>query len=57
MLKFEEKMRVCYKNISGKILYITNNYFTFTPFDTSALIVVYKNEWKDVTVLQVAQDP
>lgn len=51
----EEKINVSYKDMKGQIIYMTNNYFTFTPFNSKALILVYKENWKDVTVLQVAQ--
>lgn len=48
---FEEKMYVSYKDMSGQIIFIEKSYMTFTPFDSKALIVIYKEDWKHVTVL------
>jgi len=52
---FEEKMIVSYKDMIGNIVCITKHYFTFNPNNSNAILLVYKNDWKDVTVLQVAQ--
>ena len=48
---FEEKMFVSYKNMNGQVVHVGEKYLTFTPFNTSALLVVYKDQWKDVTLL------
>jgi hypothetical protein len=49
MLK--EKMFVEYKSMKGQIVFIDKSYFTFKPFNTNALLLVYKENWVDVTVL------
>jgi len=54
---FEEKMTVSYENMIGNIVCITEQYFTFQPNNSNAIILIYKENWKDVTVLQVAQTP
>ena len=48
-------MYVAYKNFEGQIMHVGDKYMTFTPFNTRALMVIYKNQWSDVTVLEVAQ--
>lgn len=54
---FNEKMHICYKDLKGQIVHVGEKYMTFTPFDSKALMVIYKNQWSNVTVLQVAQTP
>ena len=48
---FEEKMYVSYKNMSGQIMFVDNSYMTFNPFNSKALIIIYKEDWGNVTVL------
>ena len=48
---FNEKMHICYKDLKGQIVHIGEKYMTFTPFDSKALMVIYKNQWSNVTVL------
>ena len=48
---FKENMLVSYDNMNGHIVHIGNTYFTFMPLNSNALILVYKNDWKTVTVL------
>jgi hypothetical protein len=48
---FEEKMFVSYKDMNGQIMFIDKQYMTFTPFNSKALLVIYKEDWGDVTVL------
>lgn len=48
---FEEKMFVSYKNMNGQVMHVGEKYLTFTPFNSSALLVVYKDQWNDVTLL------
>lgn len=54
---FEEKMTISYNNRIGNIVCITKHYFTFQPNDSNAIILIYKENWKSVTVLQLAQTP
>jgi len=54
LLNFEEKMTVSYENMIGNIVCITEQYFTFQPNNSNAILLVYKNDWSGVTVLQVA---
>jgi len=49
--KFKEKMFVSYKDMIGTIVCITEQYFTFNPKDSNAVLLVYKNDWSGVTVL------
>jgi hypothetical protein len=49
MLK--EKMFVEYKNMKGQITFVDKSYAVFNPFNSKALLVVYKENWVDVTVL------
>lgn len=49
--KFEEKMFVSYKNMRGQIIHVGEKYLTFTPFNTKALLVIYKEDWKTVALL------
>jgi hypothetical protein len=54
-MQFKEKSLIKYKNYTGHIKCVCKNYFTFTPLNTTALMLVYVENWKDVTVLEVAQ--
>jgi hypothetical protein len=47
----KEKMFVEYKDIRGKIVFVCDDYVTFTPINTAALLVVYRKDWSNVTVL------
>ena len=53
----KEKMFVEYKNLKGKIMFVCDEYATFTPINTSALIVIYREDWNSVTLMQVAHNP
>ena len=44
-------MSVSYKNMVGTIVCITEQYFTFNPENSNAVLLVYKNEWSGVTLL------
>ena len=48
---FKNKMFVEYKNMKGQITFMDKIYFTFRPFNSNALLLVYKENWVDVTVL------
>ena len=48
---FEEKMFVSYRHMKGQIMFVDNSYMTFTPFNSKALLVIYKEEWDSVTLL------
>jgi hypothetical protein len=49
--KFKEEMFVSYKHMVGTIVCITEQYFTFNPKDSKAVLLVYKSDWETVTVL------
>ena len=49
MLK--EKMIVEYKDMKGQITFTDKSYIVFNPFNTKAMLVVYKENWDAVTVL------
>ncbi len=55
--QFEEKMFVSYKDMSGQIVHIGNHYMTFTPSNSKAILLIYKNDWSAVTVMEVSQTP
>lgn len=48
---FEEKMFVSYKDMNGQIMHVGEKYLTFTPFNSKALLVIYKGDWGSVTLL------
>lgn len=48
---FEEKMFISYKSMNGQVMHVGEKYLTFTPFNSKALMIVYKDQWKDVTLL------
>ena len=50
-LMLKEKMFVEYKNMKGQITFVDKSYAVFNPFNSKALLVVYKENWVDVTVL------
>lgn len=52
---FEKNSLIQYKHITGHIKFVCKQYFTFTPLNTTALVVVYPEDWAGVTVLEVAQ--
>jgi hypothetical protein len=53
----KEKMPVSYKDMIGIVVCITEQYFTFTPNNTNALLLVYKSDWHLVTPVELAQTP
>jgi len=48
---FEEKMCVQYRDMKGQVKFVDKSYIVFNPFNSSALLLVYKENWDDVTVL------
>ena len=56
-MHFEEQMKVSYKEFIGHIDFVGKKYITFTPENSGALLLVYKEQWKDVTVLEVSTTP
>lgn len=50
-LMLKEKMFVQYKDMKGQITFTDKSYIVFNPFNSKALLVVYKENWDDVTVL------
>lgn len=55
-MEFESKSLVQYQEHIGNIVCVCKNYFTLNLLNTSALMLIFRHQWKDVTVLQVAQD-
>lgn len=55
--KFKEEMLVSYKHMVGTIVCITEQYFTFNPNDSDAVLLVYKSDWHLVTPVELAQTP
>mgnify|MGYP006280511637 CR=1 FL=1 len=56
-MKFEEKSLVQYKDYVGYVRVVCKNYFTFTPLNTNILMLIYPEEWQNVTVRELAQSP
>lgn len=56
-MQFEEQMKVSYKEFIGNIHFVGKQYITFRPENSQALLLVYKEQWKDVTVLEVSTTP
>ena len=48
---FKEKMFVEFKDMKGQITFIDKSYFVLNPFNSKAFLLVYKEDWGDVTVL------
>lgn len=49
-MKLEEKMFVSYKDMKGKIIFVCEHYATFNPMNSRALLLIYKENWKTVTL-------
>ena len=47
----QEKMFVEYKDMKGKIVFVCEDYVTFTPINSAALLVIYRNDWSNMTVI------
>ena len=47
----EEKMCIEYKEFKGQVVFKCDDYVTFNPFNTKALLLIYRQNWKDVTLL------
>jgi hypothetical protein len=45
----EEKMFVSYKDMKGNIVFVCEHYVTFTPVNSKALLLIYRDDWKYVT--------
>jgi hypothetical protein len=50
-MTLEEKMFVSYKDMKGKIVFVCDSYATFNPINSNALMLIYKNNWTNVTIL------
>lgn len=46
----EEKMFVSYRDMKGKIVFVCDHYATFTPMNSKALLLIYRENWRDVTL-------
>lgn len=54
-MKFKQGDLISYKNYTGHIKFVDEPYFTFVLLNSNATLLVYANNWKDVTVLELAQ--
>lgn len=50
-IEFEEEMYISYQDMKGQIKYVGRKYLTFVPFNSKAILLVYKENWKDVTLM------
>jgi hypothetical protein len=50
-MMLKEKMFVSYKDLKGKIVFVCDHYATFNPINSRALVLIYRDNWKDVTVV------
>jgi len=46
----EEKMSVSYRDMTGKIVFVCEHYATFNPVNSNALLLIYRDNWKNVTL-------
>jgi hypothetical protein len=56
-MQFESKMIVSYNNTTGLIDFIGEQYITFIPENSKASLLIYKQDWKDVTVVEPSTTP
>jgi hypothetical protein len=56
-MQFESKMIVSYNNTTGQIDFIGEQYVTFIPENSKASLLIYRQNWKDVTVLKPSTTP
>ena len=47
----KEKMCINYDGFKGQIVFVCDQYATFNPFNSKALILIFKENWEDVTLL------
>jgi hypothetical protein len=53
----EEEMIVSYKDMKGKIVFVCGEYATFTPNNSKALLLIYRDTWNTVTPVELSQTP
>lgn len=56
-MQFEEQMKVSYKESIGHIDFVGKQYITFKLENSQTSLLIYKQDWKDVTVLEVSTTP
>jgi hypothetical protein len=56
-MQFESKMIVSYNNTTGQIDFVGDQYVTFIPENSKASLLIYRQDWKDVTVLKPSTTP
>ena len=56
-MQFKSKMIVSYNNTTGQIDFVGEQYVTFIPENSKASLLIYRQNWKDVTVLKPSTTP
>lgn len=49
--KFQKGMYINYNNMLGKIDFLCHEYITFNPLNSNTKMLVFRENWFDVTVL------
>jgi hypothetical protein len=50
-------MKISYFDFIGTINFVGEKYITFTPENSNASLLIYKQDWKDVTVVEPSTTP
>jgi hypothetical protein len=56
-MQFESGMKVSYTEVIGTIDFVGKKYITFIPENSNASLLIYKQDWKDVTVVKPSTTP
>jgi len=56
-MQFKSGTKVLYTEVIGTINFVGEQYITFNPENSNALLLIYKQDWKDVTVLEPSTTP
>jgi hypothetical protein len=56
-MQFESGMKVSYTEFIGTIDFIGKKYVTFIPENSNVSLLIYKQDWKHVTVLEPSTTP
>ena len=54
---FEKGMLVSYNNTTGQIDFVGEQYVTFIPENSKASLLIYRQNWKNVTVVKPSTTP
>jgi hypothetical protein len=56
-MQLKSKMKVSYTEVIGTIDFVGEQYITFIPENSKVSLLIYKQDWKHVTVVEPSTTP